>query len=76
MRSGNYVGILNMGNAKGHKPVWTTGGHYIAIVDYKKSGGTEYYYVLDPGRRHNDGWWKWSAFSGYVRNFWSCKSKV
>ena len=74
MQSGK-IGILNMGNSIGHKPLWTESGHYIAVTGAKTTNGREYYYVLDPGGRNNSGWFEWKDFSGYVRNFWSCKAK-
>ena len=70
------IGILNMGNSTGHKPMWTDGGHYITVIKAKKENNKEYYYVQDPGGRHNDGWFEWKDFSGYVRNFWTCIPKI
>lgn len=75
MQSG-MIGILNMGKSTNNKPVWTDGGHYITVIKAKKENNKEYYYVQDPGGRHNDGWFEWKAFSGLVRNFWTCKPKV
>lgn len=75
MQSG-MIGILNMGKSVGNKPMWTDGGHYITVTNAKIKDNKEYYYVQDPGGRHNDGWFEWKAFSGLVRNFWTCKPKV
>lgn len=75
MQSGK-IGILNMGDSTGNKPVWTDGGHYITVTNAKIQDNKEYYYVQDPGGRHNDGWFEWKAFSGLVRNFWTCKPKI
>lgn len=44
----------------GHGPdgtVWTTGGHYIAFMDYKVVNGKHYFYVKDSGHRHRRGWY-------------------
>ena len=60
MQSGKYWGILLMG-----KSMWTKGGHYIAVTEYKDGK----YYVMDPAGR-NDGWHSWSAFDGYVKIFY------
>ena len=70
------IGILNMGNATGHKPMWTDGGHYITVTKAMLKDSKEYYYVQDPGGRKNNGWFEWKDFSGYVRNFWTCKPKI
>lgn len=37
--------------------VWTTGGHYIAFLDYKVVNGKHYFYVKDSGGRHRRGWY-------------------
>lgn len=60
MKSGKYWGILLMG-----KSMWTKGGHYIAVTEYKDGK----YYVMDPAGR-NDGWHSWSDFDGYVKIFY------
>lgn len=65
-----------MGDSTGHKPLWTTGGHYITVLDARMNNGVEEYYVQDPGGRHNDGWFKWADFEGYVRNFWTASEPV
>ena len=33
---------------------WTSGGHYVAFLDYKVVGGKHYFYTKDSGGRHND----------------------
>lgn len=71
MQAGGKIAILNMGDSTGHKPLWTTGGHYITVLDARMNNGVEEYYVQDPGGRHNDGWFKWKDFEGYVRNLWT-----
>lgn len=61
---GNW-GVLLMG-----KSDWTSAGHYIAVVDYRVTNGTEMFYVIDSGVRRRNGWWAWSAFSKYVKHFY------
>jgi hypothetical protein len=60
MKTGKYWGILLMG-----KSMWTKGGHYIAITEYRDGK----YYVMDPAGR-NDGWHSWPDFDGYVKIFY------
>ena len=62
--AGNW-GILLMG-----KSDWTSAGHYIAVVDYRISYGTEMFYVIDSGAKQRNGWWAWSAFEKYVKHFY------
>ena len=57
---GGYCGILLMG-----KSMWTTGGHFIAIVGYDSSNGK--YKVYDPASANRDGWHPWSDFSGCIK---------
>ena len=37
--------------------VWTTGGHYIAFLDYKVVNGKHWFYVKDSGGRRRRGWY-------------------
>ena len=39
---------------------WTSGGHYVAFLDYKVVNGKHYFYTKDSGGRHHD-----SATHGY-----------
>ena len=44
----------------GHAPdgtVWTTSGHYVALLDMKVVKGKHYFYVKDSGHRHRRGWY-------------------
>ncbi len=61
MKTGKYWGILLMG-----KSMWTSGGHYIAITEYKDGK----YYVMDPASAKRTGWHSWAAFDGYVKIFY------
>ena len=69
-------GVILFGSTKGpDKTVWTTGGHYIAFVDYKIEGGKHWFYLKDSGGRHHDKWWCYEkSMKGDVRNVWICTS--
>ena len=55
-----YCGILLMGRS-----MWTSGGHFIAIVGY--DGNTRKYKVYDPASATRTGWHPWSDFSGNIK---------
>lgn len=67
-------GVILFGSTKGpDRTVWTTGGHYIAFVDYKVEGGKHYFYLKDSGGRHHDKWWCYEkSMKGDVRQVWIC----
>ena len=67
-------GVILFGSTKGpDKTVWTTGGHYIAFVDYKVEKGKHYFYLKDSGGRHHDKWWCYeTSMKGDVRQVWIC----
>ncbi len=69
-------GVILFGSTKGPDgTVWTTGGHYIAFVDYKIEGGKHYFYLKDSGGRKHDKWWCYEkSMRGDVRNVWICMS--
>ena len=48
--------ILFKGGTKGGV-TWTLGGHYMAVVDYKKQNGKDYFYMYDSGTRGHNGWY-------------------
>lgn len=74
MQKGHSWGLLLFGTRiKKSQPVWTTGGHYIAVTAAKKVDGKEYYYLRDPGARHHDGWYPLSAIRGCVKHFWTAR---
>lgn len=51
---------------------WTAGGHYVAFVDYKKSGNRHYLYTKDSGGRHHDGWYCYeTTMMGLIPKVWS-----
>ena len=67
-------GVILFGSTKGPDgTVWTTGGHYIAFVDYKIENGKHYFYLKDSGGRKHDKWWCYEkSMKGDVRNVWIC----
>lgn len=36
---------------------WTSGGHFVAFIDYKKQNGKHYFLVRDSGARQHNGWY-------------------
>lgn len=51
---------------------WTTGGHYVAYVDYKTSGNKHYFYMKDSGGRKHDGWYCYeTTMQGLIPQVWS-----
>ena len=70
-------GVILFGSTKGPDgTVWTTGGHYIAFVNYKiDSNGKHWFYLKDSGGRKHDKWWCYeNSMRGDVRNVWICTS--
>lgn len=69
-------GVILFGAQRGPDGTcWTTGGHYIAFVDYKIENGKHYFYLKDSGGRKHDGWWQYEkSMRGDVRNVWICTS--
>lgn len=51
---------------------WTTGGHYVAFVDYKIIDGNHYFYMKDSGGRHHDSWYCYETkMKGLIPQIWS-----
>ena len=51
---------------------WTTGGHYVAFVDYKVQNGKHYFYCKDSGGRHHDGWYCYeTTMQGLIPQIWT-----
>ena len=69
-------GVILFGSKRGPDgTVWTTGGHYIAFVNYKIENGKHYFYLKDSGGRKHDKWWCYEkSMRGDVKNVWICKS--
>ena len=63
--------ILFRGGTKGGI-TWTSGGHYVAFVDYKMIGNKHYLYCKDSGGRHHDGWYCYEdTMKGLIPQIWS-----
>ena len=70
-------GVILFGSSKGgtKKITWTTGGHYVAFVDWKYENGDYWFYCKDSGGRKHDGWFSYRQhMAGDVRNVWICTS--
>lgn len=67
-------GVILFGSTKGPDgTVWTTGGHYIAFVDYRVRNGQHEFYLKDSGGRKHDGWYSYEkSMKGDVKNVWIC----
>lgn len=63
--------ILFKGGSKGGI-TWTSGGHYVAFVDYKVDGNKHYFYTKDSGGRNHDGWYCYETqMKGLIPQIWS-----
>lgn len=63
--------ILFRGGSRGGV-TWTTGGHYVAFVDYKVQNGKHYFYCKDSGGRHHDGWYCYeTTMKGLIPQIWT-----
>lgn len=52
---------------------WTTGGHYVAFVDYKYKNGKHWFYTKDSSGRANDGWHSYEGtMRGLLPQIWIC----
>lgn len=50
---------------------WTTGGHYVAFLDYKVVTGKHYFYCKDSGSRHHDGFFCYeTTMKGLLPKIW------
>ena len=63
--------ILFRGGSRGGV-TWTTGGHFVAFVDYKVANGKHYFYCKDSGGRHHDGWYCYeTTMQGLIPQIWT-----
>jgi hypothetical protein len=71
---GNKVGVFLFSAGTRGGVTWTTGGHYIAILGYKKEGNKHYFYTKDSnGARRNDGWHCYeTTMKGLIPKIWVC----
>ena len=56
LSKGNRAGVLLFKAGSRGGVTWTSGGHYVAFLDYKVKNGKHYFYTKDSGGRCNDGW--------------------
>lgn len=74
---GNRVGVILFGTNKAPDGrIFTTVGHYIAFVGYKKSdnGKKHYLYLKDSGGRMNDGWLCYeTSMKGCIKKLWTAE---
>ena len=50
---------------------WTTGGHYVAVTDYKVKNGKHYLYTRDSGGRNHTGWYAYeTTMRGLIPQVW------
>ena len=55
---------------------WTSGGHYVAFLNYKVQNGKHYFYTKDSGGRHHDGWYCYeTTMRGLLPKIWIVTSK-
>ena len=55
---------------------WTSGGHYVAFVDYKVQNGKHYFYTKDSGGRKHDGWYCYETYmKGLLPQIWIVTKK-
>ena len=72
MQKGRRAGILLFGSGTRGGVTWTSGGHYVAFVDYKvDKHGKHWFYTKDSGARKNDGWFCYETQMAYVKKIWA-----
>ena len=50
---------------------WTTGGHYVAVTNYKVSNGKHMLYTRDSGGRNHTGWYTYETqMRGLIPQIW------
>lgn len=55
---------------------WTSGGHYVAFLDYRVTNGKHYFYTKDSGGRHHDGWYCYeTTMRGLLPKIWIVTAK-
>lgn len=68
-----HVAVFLMSAGKRGGIVWTTGGHYIAIIGYKYENNKHYVKVEDCGGRAHDGWYCYETqMRGLIPKVWTC----
>ena len=71
LNKGNRAGILLLKAGTRGSVTWTSGGHYVAFLDYKVENGKHYFYIKDSGARKNDGWFCYEdTMRGLLPQIW------
>ncbi len=75
VEKGNRVGVVLFGSGYGPDgTLWTSGGHYVAFVNYKYENGKHWLYMKDSGPRCHDGWYAYeTSMKGRVRLLWTAE---
>jgi len=74
MAKGNRAGIILFRAGTRGGRTFTTGGHFCAIIGYKKVGNRHYLYLYDCGPRNNSYWIEYEReMKGLVLQIWSGK---
>lgn len=72
MPKGRRAGILLFKSGTKGGITWTSGGHYVAFLDYKVVNGKHYFYTKDSGARKNDGWHCYETqMQGLIKEIWT-----
>lgn len=73
MDKGGRKGIVLFRSGTRGGVTWTNGGHYCAIVGYKKKNGLHWMHIYDCGQRRNTGWYCYEKhMKGLIPTIWSC----
>ena len=71
LNKGNRAGILLFRAGTRGGVTWTSGGHYVAFLDYKVKNGKHYFYTKDSGARKHDGWYCYeTTMKGLLPQIW------
>lgn len=66
-----YVGVFLFSHGSRGGVCWTTGGHYVAVTDYKVKDGKHYLYTRDSGGRNHTGWYCYETqMKGLIPKIW------
>lgn len=71
LNKGNRAGVLLFSAGERGGVRWTSGGHYVAFLDYKVQNGEHKFYTKDSGARKNDGWHSYEKhMKGLLPQMW------
>lgn len=72
---GDRVGVILF--RSGYAPdgtLWTTGGHYVAFIDYYRKGSRDFLYTVDSGGRNHTGWHTYQdSMKGRIQLLWTAE---